>query len=142
MKTVVAKPLELERKWYVVDAEGKTLGRLATEVARVLIGKGKPIFTPNVDCGDYVIIVNAEKIHLTGNKWHDKEYRHHSNYPGGLRCVRYEDLVKKHPTRIVERAVKGMLPHTKLGRQMYKKLKVYAGPSHEHAAQKPEQLTF
>lgn len=142
MKTVVAKPLELERKWYVVDAEGKTLGRLATEVARVLIGKGKPIFTPNVDCGDYVIIVNAEKIHLTGNKWHDKEYRHHSNYPGGLRCVRYEDLVKKHPTRIVERAVKGMLPHTKLGRQMYKKLKVYAGPNHEHAAQKPEQLTF
>lgn len=140
MKTVVAKPLELKRKWYVVDAEGQTLGRLAAKVAAVLIGKDKPIFTPNVDCGDYVIVINAEKISMTGDKWQQKEYRHHSNYPGGLKCVRYADFIRKHPTQPVELAVKGMLPHTKLGRQMYRKLKVYAGAEHEQQAQKPEEL--
>lgn len=140
MKTFQATKESIERKWYVVDAEGKTLGRLATEVASVLKGKHKPIYTPHVDCGDYVIIVNAEKIVLTGNKWQDKKYYRHSGYPGGLKATSAEDVMAKHPTRMVEQAVKGMLPKTRLGADMYRKLFVYAGPDHKHEAQKPEVL--
>ena len=140
MKTFQAKKETIERKWYVVDAEGKTLGRLATEVASVLRGKHKPIYTPHVDCGDYVIIVNAEKIVLTGNKWQDKKYYRHSGYPGGLKATSAEDVMAKHPTRMVEQAVKGMLRKTRLGADMYRKLFVYAGPDHKHEAQKPEVL--
>lgn len=142
MKSYVAKPLEIERKWYVVDATDKTLGRLSTEIARVLRGKHKPIFTPHVDCGDYIIVVNAEKIKLTGNKENQKVYRHHTGYMGGLRERSYKEMLAKHPERIIEKAVKGMLPKNSLGRQMYTKLKVYAGPEHNHAAQKPEVLEF
>ena len=140
MKTYMAKKETIERKWFVVDAEGKTLGRLATEVASVLRGKHKPIYTPHVDCGDYVIIVNAEKIKLTGKKWTDKYYYSHSGYRGGLSKISAEDLMEKHPTRIVEKAVTGMLPHNVLGEQMARKLFVYAGPEHAHSAQKPEVL--
>lgn len=140
MKTFQAKKETIERKWYVVDAEGKTLGRLATEVASVLKGKHKPIYTPHVDCGDYVIIVNAEKIVLTGKKWTDKMYYRHSKYPGGLKATSAEDVMAKHPTRMVEQAVKGMLPKTRLGADMYRKLFVYAGPDHKHEAQQPEAL--
>lgn len=140
MKTFQATKESIERKWYVVDAEGKTLGRLATEVASVLKGKHKPIYTPHVDCGDYVIIVNAEKIVLTGKKRTDKMYYRHSKYPGGLKATSAEDVMAKHPTRMVEQAVKGMLPKTKLGADMYRKLFVYAGPDHKHEAQKPEVL--
>jgi len=140
MKTFQAKKETIERKWYVVDAEGKTLGRLATEVASVLKGKHKPIYTPHVDCGDYVIIVNAEKIVLTGKKWTDKMYYRHSKYSGGLKATSAEDVMAKHPTRMVEQAVKGMLPKTRLGADMYRKLFVYAGPDHKHEAQKPEVL--
>ncbi len=142
MKTFMAKPQEVERKWYVVDAEGQTLGRLATVVASVLKGKHKPIYTPHVDTGDFVIVINAEKIQMTGNKWSQKIYRTHSGYIGGLKETKYADLLQKHPTRIVEHAVKGMIPHTKLGKQMAGKLKVYAGPEHPHAAQNPEVLTI
>ncbi len=140
MRTSMAKPAELERKWYVVDAEGKTLGRLSTEIARVLMGKNKPEYTPFVDTGDYVIVINAEKIHLTGKKWDQKYYRYHTGYPGGLRERKYSDLVKRQPEKILELAVKGMLPKNTLGRQMYKKLKVYAGPEHNHQAQQAEVL--
>jgi len=140
MKTYMAKNETMERKWFVVDADGKTLGRLATEVASVLRGKHKPIYTPHVDCGDYVIIVNAEKIKLTGKKWSDKYYYSHSGYRGGLSKINAEDLMEKQPTKIVEKAVVGMLPHTVLGAQMARKLFVYAGPEHAHAAQKPEVL--
>ena len=139
-KTYMAKPDEVERNWYVVDAAGKTLGRLASEIAQVLRGKHKPEFTPHVDTGDYVIVVNAEKVELTGNKWKDKIHYKHSNYPGGLKQTPYEELRKKKPTFIVEKAVKGMLPHNKLGRQIVKKLKVYEGPDHPHEAQQPEEL--
>jgi large subunit ribosomal protein L13 len=140
MKSYVAKPLEIERKWYVVDATDKTLGRLATEIATRLRGKHKPIYTPHVDCGDYIIVINAEKVQLTGNKATQKVYRHHTGYMGGLRERSYKEMLAKHPERIVEKAVKGMLPKNSLGRQMYTKLKVYAGPEHNHAAQKPEVL--
>lgn len=140
MKTFVAKPLEVERKWYVVDAAGKPLGRMASEVAKILRGKNKPTYTPSVDTGDFVIVINADKIVLTGNKMNDKMYRHHSGYPGGLKETPYRLLMKKFPERAVEKAVKGMLPHNSLGRQMFSKLKVYAGPNHEHQAQKPEVL--
>lgn len=140
MKSYVAKPLEIERKWYVVDAAGKTLGRLSTEIATRLRGKHKPIYTPHVDCGDFIIVVNAEKIKLTGNKENQKVYRHHTGYMGGLRERSYKEMLEKHPERIIEKAVKGMLPKNSLGNQMYTKLKVYAGPEHNHSAQQPEVL--
>ena len=132
----------IERKWYVVDAEGKTLGRLASEVAMVLRGKKKPIFTPFMDCGDYVIIVNAEKFKVTGNKMQDKTYFSHSDYVGGAKTVGLKEMLEKHPTKAVEHAVRGMLPKGALGNQMYRKLFVYAGPEHKHEAQKPEKLEF
>ena len=140
MKSYVAKPLEIERKWYVVDATDKTLGRLATEIASRLRGKHKPIYTPHVDCGDHIIVINAEKVKLTGNKENQKLYRHHTGYMGGLREVSYKEMLAKHPERIIEKAVKGMLPKNSLGNKMYTKLNVFAGPEHTHAAQKPELL--
>jgi len=140
MKSYVAKPLEIERKWYVVDAEGKTLGRLSSEIAKILRGKHKPIYTPHVDCGDYVIVINAEKVHLTGKKAEQKLYRWHTGYMGGLRERSYKDMLEKKPEFIIEKAVKGMLPKTTLGSDMFRKLKVYAGPEHKNAAQKPEVL--
>nr|PZN73628.1 MAG: 50S ribosomal protein L13 [Bacillota bacterium] len=139
-RTYMAKPQDVERKWYVVDAEGKTLGRLASKVAAILRGKHKPTFTPHVDCGDYVIIVNAEKIQVTGKKRTDKVYYRHSGYPGGLKATTFEQMIARRPERVLELAIKGMLPHNRLGRRMYRKLKVYAGPEHPHAAQKPEPL--
>ncbi|GIK57277.1 MAG: 50S ribosomal protein L13 [Chloroflexi bacterium] len=140
MKTTITKPADVERTWYVVDADGQTLGRLAARVAAVLRGKHKPGFSPSVDCGDYVIIVNADKIHVTGNKLTDKMYYHHSGYPGGLTEMTLRDQLKRYPTRPVEMAVKGMLPKNKLGRQMIKKLKVYQGAEHPHQAQQPLPL--
>ena len=142
MKTYMASPSTIERKWYVVDAEGCTLGRLASQVAAVLRGKNKPTFTPHFDAGDYVIIVNAEKIKVTGRKLEEKIYYHHSDYVGGMKETTLKEMLAKKPERVVELAVKGMLPKGPLGRQMYKKLFVYAGPEHKHAAQKPEVLTF
>ena len=139
MKSFIAKPAEVERKWYVVDAEGKTLGRLASEVASILRGKKKPTYTPHVDCGDYVIVINAEKVEVTGKKRKEKIYKRHTGQPGGLREITFEKLQAKKPEEIIRHAVKGMLPDGKLGRQMFKKLKVYAGPEHAHAAQKPEK---
>jgi large subunit ribosomal protein L13 len=140
MKSYVAKPLELERKWYVIDATDKTLGRLSTEIASRLRGKHKPIYTPHVDCGDFIIVINAEKVKVTGNKATQKVYRHHTGFMGGLREVSYKEMLAKHPERIIEKSVKGMLPKNSLGRQMYTKLKVYAGSEHTHQAQKPEVL--
>lgn len=140
MKTYMPNPNKEDRKWYVVDAEGKTLGRLSTEVAAVLRGKHKPSFTPHEDMGDYVIVVNAEKISVTGKKLDQKIYYHHSDYVGGMKETSLKDMLKKHPERVVEHAVKGMLPKGPLGRAMYKKLFVYVGPDHKHAAQKPETL--
>ena len=142
MKTFMASEATIDRKWYVVDATGMTLGRLASEVAKVLRGKNKPIFTPHMDTGDYVIIVNAEKIKVTGKKLDQKIYYHHSDYVGGLKQTTLRDKLAKKPEQVVELAVKGMLPKGPLGRQMYRKLFVYAGPEHKHAAQKPEVLTF
>ncbi|MCE7699999.1 MAG: 50S ribosomal protein L13 [Methanobacterium paludis] len=138
--TYLAKPQDINRKWYVVDAEGKTLGRLASQVASILRGKNKPIFTPNVDTGDYVIIINAEKIVLTGKKLDKKMYRHHSLYPGGLKEIPYRQFIASKPEFAVSEAVRGMLPKGPLGRQMLKKLKVYRGPEHNNQAQKPEFL--
>lgn len=140
MKTYSAKAQDVERKWYVVDAQGKTLGRLATQIATILRGKHKPIYTPHVDCGDFVIVINAEKVRTTGRKLDQKKYYRHSGYPGGLREITLRDQLKRFPERVIEAAVKGMLPKSKLGRAMYKKLKVYAGPNHPHAAQNPEPL--
>lgn len=140
MNTFMANPDTIERKWYVVDANGKTLGRLATEIASVLRGKNKPTFTPHVDTGDYVIVVNAEKITVSGNKLDEKIYARHSGYVGGLKTTTLRELLVKKPTAAVEHAVRGMLPKGTLGNQMYKKLYVYAGPEHPHAAQKPEVL--
>ncbi len=140
MKSYIQKPAEVQRKWYVVDAEGKTLGRLATEVATVLRGKHKPTFTPHVDCGDNVIVVNAEKVEVTGKKRKEKLYVSYSGFPGGKKEVPFEELQAKKPEEIIRHAVKGMLPSGKLGRQMFKKLHVYAGPEHKHSAQKPETL--
>ena len=140
MKSYVAKAGDIQRKWYVVDATDKVLGRLASEIAAVLRGKNKPIFTPNIDTGDYVIVINADKVRVTGNKEGQKQYRHNTGYPGGLKSISYEELMAKKPERAIEIAVKGMLPHNKLGRAMYKKLKVYAGPDHNHEAQQPEVL--
>ncbi len=142
MKSYVAKPLEVERKWYVVDAEGKTLGRLASEVAKILRGKHKPIYTPHVDTGDYVIVINAEKVKLTGKKLDQKMFRWHTGYLGGLKEVPYREMMATRPVKVVEAAIKGMLPHNTLGRQMGKKLKVYEGSEHNHEAQQPEVLEF
>ncbi len=138
MRTFMAKAQDIQRKWYVIDASEKTLGRLATEAASLLRGKHKPVFTPHVDTGDYVIIINAEKIVLTGKKLQQKEYIRHSRYPGGLKRISYGVLMKTRPEIVVEKAVKGMLPRNRLGNAMYKKLKVYRGPEHPHQAQKPE----
>ncbi|HHP51562.1 MAG TPA: 50S ribosomal protein L13 [Moorella mulderi] len=138
MRTFVAKPQEVERKWYVIDAQGKPLGRVAAEAARLLKGKHKPIYTPHVDCGDYVIIINAEKVHLTGKKKEQKFYIRHSGYPGGLKVMSYAQLLARFPERAVEKAVRGMLPKNRLGRRMFKKLKVYRGNSHPHQAQQPQ----
>lgn len=142
MKTFMASPAAIERKWYVVDATNMTLGRLATEVAKVLRGKNKPIFTPFIDTGDYVIVINAEKIKVTGKKLDQKIYYRHSDYVGGMKETTLREQLAKKPESVVEMAVKGMLPKGPLGRQMYTKLYVYAGPEHKHAAQKPEVLTF
>jgi large subunit ribosomal protein L13 len=138
--TKSAKEQDVQRNWYVVDAQGQTLGRLATQVATILRGKNKPSFTPHVDCGDYVIIVNAEKIHVTGQKMTQKKYYRHSGYPGGLKEVTLRDQLDKFPDRVIESAVRGMLPKNRLGRQMFKKLKVYAGPNHPHEAQQPQPI--
>ncbi len=142
MKTFMASEATIDRKWYVVDAAGMTLGRLASEVAKVLRGKNKPIFTPHMDTGDYVIVVNAEKIEVTGKKLDQKIYYHHTDYVGGLKQTTLKEKLAKKPEQVIEMAVKGMLPKGPLGRQMYRKLFVYAGPEHKHAAQKPEVLTF
>ena len=142
MKTFMASPEKIERKWYVVDAEGQTLGRLASEVAKVLRGKNKPEYTPHVDTGDYVIVINADKIKVTGKKLDQKMYYHHSDYVGGLKEATLREMMQKKPEKVIELAVKGMLPKGPLGRQMYTKLHVYAGPDHEQAAQKPEVLKF
>ncbi|WP_427340489.1 50S ribosomal protein L13 [Caloranaerobacter sp. DY30410] len=138
MKSFLAKPQEIERKWYIIDAEGKTLGRLASEVAKILRGKHKPIYTPHVDTGDHVIIINAEKIVLTGKKLEQKYYRYHTGYPGGLKEVPYKKLMAENPEKAVFLAVKGMLPKNRLGRKMIKKLRVYRDSEHKHQAQKPE----
>ncbi|WP_405223610.1 50S ribosomal protein L13 [Lentisalinibacter sediminis] len=140
MKTFSAKPAEVRRDWYVVDATGKTLGRLATEVARRLRGKHKPEYTPHVDTGDYLIIVNAEKVRVTGNKLKDKMYHHHTGYIGNLKSRSLEQMLDKAPERVIQSAVKGMMPRNRLGRQMMGKLKVYAGPEHQHSAQQPIEL--
>lgn len=140
MKTYVAKPDKVSRKWYVVDATDKPLGRLASQIAKILRGKHKPIYTPHVDTGDYVIVVNAEKVKLTGKKLDKKFYRYHTLYPGGLKEIPYRQLLETKPEFVIYHAVKGMLPHNRLGRKMLKKLKVYAGPNHKHEAQQPEIL--
>ena len=140
MKSFMASPSTVERKWYVVDAEGKTLGRLASEVANVLRGKKKPIYTPHIDTGDYVIVVNAEKVVTTGKKLDQKKYYHHSEYVGGMKEATLKEMMQKKPEFVITHAVKGMLPKGPLGRQMITKLHVYAGPEHNHAAQKPEVL--
>ena len=142
MKTFMASPATIDRKWYVVDATDQTLGRLASEVAKVLRGKNKAIFTPHMDCGDYVIVVNAEKVKVTGKKLDQKVYHRHSDYVGGMKETTLREKMAKKPELVIELAVKGMLPKGPLGRQMYTKLHVYAGPEHNHAAQKPEVLTF
>jgi len=140
MKTKSTKPSEVRRKWYVVDAEDKVLGRLSTEIARRLRGKHKPEFTPHVDTGDYIVVVNAAKVRVTGNKSQDKIYHHHTGFIGNLKSINFDKLRVKAPERIIERAVKGMLPKNALGREMYRKLKVYAGAEHQHSAQQPEPL--
>ncbi len=140
MKTFSAKPETVKRDWFVVDATGKTLGRLAAEIARRLRGKHKAEYTPHVDTGDYIVVVNAEKVHVTGRKAQQKQYHRHTGYPGGLKSVSFEKLIQKAPERAIEHAVKGMLPHNPLGRAMFKKLKVYAGTEHRHAAQQPIPL--
>lgn len=140
MKTYVIKPAEVERTWYVVDAEGQTLGRLASSIATILRGKHKPIYNPGVDCGDFVVVVNADKVAVTGRRLEQKRYYRHSLYIGGLKEITLRDQLEKHPTRVIESAVRGMLPKNALGRQMFKKLKVYAGPDHPHAAQQPQPL--
>lgn len=140
MKTFMQKKENVDRKWFVVDAEGETLGRLAAQVAVVLRGKHKPTYTPHIDCGDYVIIINAEKVNLTGSKLDKKLYYNHSGYPGGLRTRTAKEMIERYPEEMIERAIKGMLPKGTLGRQMYRKLFVYSGPEHEHQAQKPKAM--
>lgn len=139
-KTFVTKPLEVEREWWIVDAKGQNLGRLAARIAPILRGKHKPVFAPNQDVGDFVIVINCESIHVTGNKLDDKFYYHHTRYPGGIKSISLRDQLAKHPDRAIMLAVKGMLPGNALGRNMLKKLKVYAGSEHPHAAQKPKVL--
>ncbi|UCE04884.1 MAG: 50S ribosomal protein L13 [bacterium] len=140
MKTFSPKKEDIERKWYVVDAKNQVLGRLASQVARLLRGKHKPIFAPHVDVGDHVIIINAEKIRVTGKKAQQKRYKRYSGYPSGLKETVYEDMLARHPERVLEHAIKGMLPKNRLGRKMFKKLRIYAGEEHPHEAQKPETL--
>ena len=140
MRTISARAEDVKRDWFLIDAEDKTLGRLATEVARRLRGKHKAIYTPHVDTGDYIVIINAEKVRVTGNKAKDKIYYTHSGYMGGLKQINFQDLIKKAPERVIEKAVKGMLPKNSLGRTMFRKLKVYAGKEHGHAAQQPQAL--
>ncbi|MDH5471885.1 MAG: 50S ribosomal protein L13 [Gammaproteobacteria bacterium] len=142
MKTFSAKPETVKRDWYIVDADGKTLGRLATEIARRLRGKHKAEYTPHVDTGDYIVVVNAEKVRVTGNKAKDKMYYNHTGFIGGMKTISFEKLIAKKPEEVIERAVKGMLPKNPLGREMYRKLKVYAGPDHKHSAQQPQVLEF
>jgi large subunit ribosomal protein L13 len=138
MKSYMAHPASVERKWHLIDAEGQTLGRLATEIARLLRGKNKPQYTPHIDTGDFVVVVNAERVVVTGKKAEQKVYRRHTGYPGGLREMSYEVMLERKPTEILRRAVKGMMPRTRLGRQQIRKLKIYAGPEHPHEAQAPE----
>ncbi len=138
MKSYMARPQEVERKWYVIDAEGQTLGRLASEIARLLRGKTKPQYTPHVDTGDFVVVVNADKVSVTGRKAEQKLYRRHTGYPGGLREATYEQMMDRKPTEIIRKAVYGMMPKTRLARQQFRKLKIYAGPEHPHEAQSPE----
>jgi len=140
MKTFSAKPAEVRRDWFVIDATDKTLGRMATEIARRLRGKHKPEYTPHVDTGDYIVVVNAEKVQVTGNKPKDKMYHRHTGYPGGLKSMPFEKMIQSHPERLIELTVKGMLPKNPLGRAMLKKLKVFAGPEHNHSAQQPRTL--
>ncbi|MDO4854310.1 MAG: 50S ribosomal protein L13 [Coriobacteriia bacterium] len=140
MKTYYAKPGEVKREWVLIDAEDLVLGRVAVKAATILKGKHKPTYTPHVDTGDFVVIINADKIKLSGNKANSKEYYRHSGYPGGLKCETFREAMEKHPTRVIEHAVKGMLPKNTLGRAMFKKLKVYAGPEHPHAAQQPREI--
>jgi large subunit ribosomal protein L13 len=140
MKSYMARPLEVERKWYVVDAEGNHLGRLATEIVRVLRGKNKPQYTPHVDVGDFVVVVNADRVAVTGRKAEHRVYRRHSGYPGGMKETSYEQMLARKPTEILRKAVYGMMPKTRLARKQFKKLKIYAGPEHPHAAQDPQML--
>jgi large subunit ribosomal protein L13 len=140
MKSYMARPLEVERKWYVVDAEGKHLGRLATEIVRVLRGKNKPQYTPHVDVGDFVVVVNADRVAVTGRKAEQRVYRRHSGYPGGMKETSYEQMHARKPTEVLRKAVYGMMPKTRLARKQFKKLKIYAGPEHPHAAQDPQTL--
>ena len=142
MNTFVTKPSDIKHDWYVVDAQGRTLGRLATRIATVLKGKHKPIYSPSMDTGDYVVVINAEKIVATGHKLDEKIYYRHTGYPGGLRQINLRDQLAKHPERVISAAVRGMLPHNRLGRAMFKKLKVYAGAEHPHAAHKPKTLAL
>lgn len=140
MRTISAKSADVQRDWYLVDASGKTLGRLSTEIARRLRGKHKPIFTPHVDTGDYIVVINAEKVRVTGRKANDKMYYRHTGYPGGLKQANFTQMIERAPERVIELAVKGMLPKNSLGRAMFKKLKVYAGTEHRHTAQQPQPL--
>jgi len=142
MKTFLPQINELERTWYVVDANDQVLGRMATRIASFLMGKEKPIYTDFLDTGDFIVVVNIEKVKLSGKKWEDKIYYSHSGYPGGLKQISAAKLMEKHPDRVIKHAVKGMLPKNKLGKQMLKRLKVYTGPEHPHSAQKPQDLTF
>jgi large subunit ribosomal protein L13 len=141
-KTFAPKPDDIQREWWVVDAKGQNLGRLATQIAHILRGKHKPIFAPNADVGDFIIVINAEQIAVTGTRMTDKRYHRHSGYVGGITSMRLKDMLQKHPGRVIETAVKGMLPKNALGREMFKKLKVYAGENHPHAAQKPKALVL
>jgi len=140
MKSYMARPLEVERKWYVVDAEGKHLGRLATEIVRVLRGKNKPQYTPHVDVGDFVVVVNADRVAVTGRKAEQRIYRRHSGYPGGMKEISYEQMLARKPTEVLRKAVYGMMPKTRLARKQFKKLKIYAGSEHPHSAQDPQTL--
>jgi large subunit ribosomal protein L13 len=141
-KTYIPKVSEIERQWFIVDAEGLTLGRIATQIAVILRGKHKPQYTPNMDVGDYVIVVNADKVDVTGGKHEKKMYYRHSGFPGGFRQTAFRDMIQKHPERVIEKAVRGMIPHNSLGKQQLSKLKVYAGPNHPHTAQEPQPLNI
>ncbi len=140
MKTISANPTAVKRDWYIIDADGKTLGRMATAIAHRLRGKHKPEYTPHVDTGDYIVVINADKVRVTGNKASDKMYHRHTGYPGGLKSISFDKLIQKAPERVIQSAVKGMLPKGPLGRAMFKKMKVYAGGAHPHAAQQPKEL--